>query len=238
MYRLYKKDEVKFSLVWIIAYVALLSVADNLSGSLGFEKIITAPVCIVFVLFIIGFIKKYNLSEQYGLCSFKGSQKNYLYFIPLGFITSVNLWNGVAINISAFEIVLFIISMLCVGFIEEIIFRGFLFKAMSRDNLKSAAFVSSITFGMGHIVNLLNGRDLIPTLLQTCYAAAIGFMFTIIFYKGKSLWPCIIAHGILNSLAIFAVQRTQMFSIITAIVLCAISLLYALWILKKAEKSE
>lgn len=238
MYRLYKKDEVKFSLVWIIAYVALLSVADNLSGSLGFEKIITAPVCIVFVLFIIGFIKKYNLSERYGLCSFKGSQKNYLYFIPLGFITSVNLWNGVAINISAFEIVLFIISMLCVWFIEEIIFRGFLFKAMSRDNLKSAVFVSSITFGMGHIVNLLNGRDLIPTLLQTCYAAAIGFMFTIIFYKGKSLWPCIIAHGILNSLAIFAVQRTQMFSIITAIVLCAISLLYALWILKKAEKSE
>lgn len=238
MYRLYKKNEVKFSLVWIIAYVVLLSVADNLSGSLGFEKIITAPVCIVFVLFIIGFIKKYNLSEQYGLCSFKGSQKNYLYFIPLGFITSVNLWNGVAINISAFEIVLFIISMLCVGFIEEIIFRGFLFKAMSRDNIKSAVFVSSITFGMGHIVNLLNGRDLIPTLLQTCYAAAIGFMFTIIFYKGKSLWPCIIAHGILNSLAIFAVQRTQMFSIITAIVLCAISLLYALWILKKAEKSE
>lgn len=238
MYRLYKKNEVKFSLVWIIAYVVLLSVADNLSGSLGFEKIITAPVCIVFVLFIIGFMKKYNLSEQYGLCSFKGSQKNYLYFIPLGFITSVNLWNGVAINISAFEIVLFIISMLCVGFIEEIIFRGFLFQAMSRDNIKSAVFVSSITFGMGHIVNLLNGRDLIPTLLQTCYAAAIGFLFTIIFYKGKSLWPCIIAHGILNSLAIFAVQRTQMLSIITSIVLCAISLLYALWILKKAEKSE
>lgn len=238
MYRLYKKDEVKFSLVWIIAYVALLSVADNLSGLLGFEKIITAPVCIIFVLFIIGFMQKYNLSEQYGLCSFKGSQKNYLYFIPLGFLISVSLWNGVAINISAFEIVLFIISMLCVGFIEEIIFRGFLFKAMSRDNIKLAVFGSSITFGMGHIVNLLNGRDLIPTLLQICYAAAIGFLFTIIFYKGKSLWPCIIAHGLINSLNVFAVPRTQMFSIITAIVLCAISLLYALWILKKAEKSE
>lgn len=238
MYRLYKRDEVKFSLVWIIAYVALLSVADNLSGSLGFEKIITAPVCIVFVLFIISFMKKYNLLEQYGLCSFKESLKNYLYFIPLGLIISVNLWNGVAINTSAFEIVLFILSMLCVGFIEEIIFRGFLFKAMSKDNIKSAVFVSSVTFGMGHIVNLLNGRDLIPTLLQICYATAIGFLFTIIFYKGKSLWPCIITHGIINSLAIFAVQRTQMISIITSIVLCVISLVYALWILKKAEKSE
>lgn len=166
------------------------------------------------------------LSEQYGLCSFKGSLKNYLYFIPLGLITSVNLWNGVTINISAFEIVLFIISMLCVGFIEEIIFRGFLFKAMCKDNIKSSVFVSSI--GMGHIVNLLNGSALIPTLLQICYATAIGFLFTIIFYKGKSLLPCIITHGITNSLAIFAVQRTQMISSITSIVLCIISLLYAL----------
>lgn len=115
-----------------------------------------------------------------------------------------------------------------VRFIEEIIFRGFLFKAMCRDNIKSSVFVSSITFGMGHIVNLLNGSALIPTLLQICYATAIGFLFTIIFYKGKSLLPCIITHGITNSLAIFAVQRTQMISIITSIVLCIISLLYAL----------
>ena len=33
MYRLYKKNELSFSLVWIIAYVVLLSLADNLSAS-------------------------------------------------------------------------------------------------------------------------------------------------------------------------------------------------------------
>lgn len=235
MYRLYKKNVLNFSLVWIIAYVVLLSVADSFSASLGVEKIITAPVSIVFALLIFGFIKKHDLSEQYGLCSFKGSIKNYLYFIPLVLMMSVNLWNGVTMNVAALETVLFILSMLCVGFIEEVIFRGFLFKAMCKDNLKSAIFISSITFGLGHIVNLLNGRDLIPTLLQICYATAIGFLFTIIFYKGKSLLPCIITHGTLNSLSIFAVQRTQVISIISSIVLCVISLGYALWILKKAE---
>lgn len=237
MYRLYKKNALNFSLVWIIAYVVLLSAADSLSVSLGFEKIITAPVSIVFALLIFGFIKKHNLSKQYGLCSFMGSLKNYLYFIPLVLMISVNLWNGVTMNVSALEAVVFILSMLCVGFIEEVIFRGFLFKAMCKDNIKLAIFVSSITFGLGHIVNLLNGRDLIPTLLQICYATAIGFLFTIIFYKGKSLLPCIITHSILNSLSIFAVQRTQMISIIISILLCVISLGYALWILKRAEKS-
>lgn len=237
MYRLYKKNLLNFSLAWIIAYVALLSAADSLSVSLGFEKIITAPVSMVFALLMFGFIKKHNLSEQYGLCSFMGSLKNYLYFIPLGLMISFNLWNGVTMNVSVLETVLFILSMLCVGFIEEVIFRGFLFKAMCKDNIRLAIFVSSITFGLGHIVNLLNGRELLPTLLQICYATAIGFLFTIFFYKGKSLLPCIITHSIFNSIAIFAVQRTQMFSIITSILLCVISLGYALWILKRAEKS-
>lgn len=238
MYRLYKKNVMNFSLMWIIAYVVLFSAADNFSVSLGFKKIITAPVSIIFALLIFGFIKKHNLTEQYGLCALTGSLKNYLYFIPLILIISVNLWNGVTLNVSALETVLFILSMLCVGFIEEVIFRGFLFKAMCKDNVKLAIFVSSITFGLGHIVNLLNGRELIPTLLQICYATAIGFLFTIIFSKGKSLLPCIITHSIFNSLSVFAVQSTQMIGIIISILLCVISLGYALWILKKAEKFE
>ena len=238
MYRLYKKNRLNFSLVWIISYVVLLSVAENFSASLGFEKIITAPVCITFVLLIFSFIKKYELSEQYGLCSFKGNLKSYLYFIPLLLIITTNLWNGVTITVSATETAFHILSMLCVGFIEEVIFRGFLFKAMCKENVKSAIFVSSITFGMGHIVNLLNGASFVPTLLQICYASAIGFLFTIIFYKGKSLLPCIITHGVFNSLNIFAVQGSQTFNLITALVLCAISVGYALWILKKTKNFE
>lgn len=239
MYRLYKKNELSFSLVWIIAYVVLLSLADSISASLGTLKIITAPVCIIFTLLVLGFIKKHNLLEQYGLCSFKGDLKKYLYFIPLILIISVNLWNGITMNASIAETALFILSMACVGVIEEVIFRGFLFKAMCKDNIKFAVFISSITFGMGHIVNLLNGKDLIPTLLQICYAVAIGFLFTIIFYKGKSLLPCIITHGAVNSLSIFAVNNSSlMCAIITAVILCIVSIAYALWILKETKKLE
>ena len=72
--------------------------------------------------------------------------------------------------------------MLNIGFIEEIIFRGFLFKMMAKDGLKSAIIVSSLTFGLGHIVNLLNGADFIPTLMQVCYAVSIGYLFVVIFH--------------------------------------------------------
>lgn len=239
MYGLYKKNEMNFALAWIIAYVVLLSVSDNFSALLGIAKVITAPVSIVFVLLILRFVKKHNLSKQYGLCSFNGSLKDYLYFIPLVLIIGFRFGNGITMNASATETVLYILSMLCVGFIEEIIFRGFLFKAMCKDNVKSAIFISSITFGIGHIVNLLNGADLIPTLVQICYATAIGFLFTIIFYKGKSLWPCIIAHSVNNSVGIFTITDSSLISkIISAAVMCIICMGYALLILRKTKNLE
>ena len=238
MYRLYKKSELSFSLLWIIAYVVLLSAADSLSASLGILKIITAPVSILFTLLILVFLKRHNLWQHYGLCSFKGNLKNYLYFIPLLLIISVNLWNGIRMNASVGEAFLFILSMACVGVIEEVLFRGFLFNAICKDNIRLAVFISSITFGMGHIVNLLNGSDLIPTLLQICYAAAIGFLFTIIFYKGKSLWPCIITHGAVNSLSIFAVDNSSLiYGVITVALLSIASITYGVWILKKTKPS-
>ena len=96
--------------------------------------------------------------------------------------------------------------MLCVGFLEEIIFRGFLFRAMSKDNVKSAIIVSSVTFGIGHVINLLNGSgmNLADNIFQIIAAVFIGFLYVIIFYRGGSLIPCILSHGVLNLLSAFA----------------------------------
>ncbi len=95
--------------------------------------------------------------------------------------------------------------MLMVEALEELIFRGFLFKAIGKDNIKTAIVVSSVTFGIGHIVNLINGSgaELVDNLCQVCYAVAIGFLFVVIFYKDKSLLPCIITHGVFCALSAF-----------------------------------
>lgn len=238
MFRFYKKNLLNFSLVWIFAYVFIFSAADSLSEALGTEKLLTAPVGLLLAGVLFGFLKRHDLMEECGLCAFRGNVRNYLYFLPLVLIASTNLWNGVTMNGSLWETALFILSMLCVGFLEEVIFRGFLFKAISRDNLKIAILVSSLTFGLGHIVNLLNGADLAPTLLQICYASAIGFLFVVIFYRGKSLLPCIFTHSVVNSLSIFGVKGSRAGEIITSFILCVVALGYGLWIWKKTEKSE
>lgn len=238
MKKIYDKNELSFAIVWIVLYVVLFSVADNISASIGVIKSLTAPVSFIMTVIMYLWICKNGLKEKYGLCKFSGNAKTYLYFIPLVLMATTNIWLGFKLNLSIPETILYIFSMICVGFLEEVIFRGFLFKAMCKTNVNQAIVISSVTFGFGHIVNLLNGSDIPETLMQMCYAVAIGFVFTIIFYKGKSLWPCIITHSVINSLSILAnVEATTVTrDIISCIFLCVVSIGYALYIIKAEGK--
>lgn len=238
MKKLYEKNEITFSLVWIGLYVVLSSIAENISKDIGINKIINAPVALIMTIIIAVFINKNGLTEKYGLGKINIDFGKYLYFIPLLVLASTNLWNGVRMNMSVLEAILHVISMLCVGFLEEIIFRGFLFKAMCQSNIKRAIIVSSITFGIGHIVNLLNGADTFSTILQMCYAVAIGFLFTIIFLRSGNLWPCIITHGVINSLSAFARESSDLFILFISVALIIISLAYSAFILVKTKKQN
>lgn len=240
MKKLYDKNELRFSLIGIGIYVVVMMLADNASGLLGTEKLVTAPACLAMVCILYGWISRNGLKEKYGLCAPEGSAGRYLYFIPLALIASVNLWWGITLRLTAAETALYVISMLCVGFLEEILFRGLLYKAICRENEKQAVVISSLTFGVGHIVNLLNGRDIPETLLQLCYATAIGFLFVVIFQKVKSLIPCIITHGILNSLSAVADTEAAPAWHQTAgsAFLCAAALSYALYILYRTRDHQ
>lgn len=202
-----------------------------ISQYLGYEKIITAPISVAVSLFLLFWICKNYLRDKYGLKRAKFPFKTYLWLIPLIVMISVNLWGGIRFQYDILETILFIVSMLGVGIIEELIFRGFLFKAMGKDSVKWAIIVSSLTFGLGHVINLVNGAEVIPTLLQIIYAIAGGFLFTVIFYKSGCLLPCIIGHGLMNALSVFAVDFTLEFYIITALVLTILAVAYSLWIL-------
>ena len=45
--KLYEKSELWFSIVWIIVYVILASIGDNLSMMIGIEKVVTLPIYLV-----------------------------------------------------------------------------------------------------------------------------------------------------------------------------------------------
>ena len=240
MKKLYDKNEIWFAVSWIIIYCVLSSIGDNLSSDIGILKIITLPILIFLSLILYLFLKKNDLIKKYGLCKPKVSNVRMFYYIPLMILITVNLWRGFIINYSLLETILYILSMLLVGFLEEMIFRGLLFNAMVKDGLTSAIVVSSLTFAIGHIVNLFNGAELLPSILQVCYAFAIGYLFVIIYYKTKSLLPCILTHGVFNALSVFAndVANTFQRRAISALFLVVVSGAYALYITFRIKQSK
>ena len=236
MKRLYEKNALGFSLLWIALYVVLFSAADGISEHLGVQKLITAPLSAGITVFLLCWIKKHSLWNTYGLGKGKPDHKAYLGFVPLVALVSVNLWGGFALQFSLLETVLYVISMIGVGVVEEILFRGFLFRALCKESMKRAVIISSVTFGIGHIVNLLGGAQVLPTLLQIVYATAVGFLFTVIVYRSGSLIPCILTHCAVNSLSIFGAERSVALEMIGAAFMSIVALVYAVWILKNTEK--
>ena len=206
MKELYEKNELTFAIVWIVVYCVLQSLANPLNKAIGVAYAASAAFCVLQTVVLFAFIRKNNLQKRYGLCKSPVPACRFLYYVPLLILASGNLWNGFAINYSPAETACRIVCMLCVGFLEEAIFRGLLFRAIAKDNVKSAIIISSVTFGIGHIINLFNGSgmDLVSNLCQIVFAIAVGFLLVTIFYRAGSLLPCILVHSAINTLSTFA----------------------------------
>lgn len=231
-----KRIEKYETLICILAIVIYLVVNSYLLNNFGTTHYITAIINLILSFGIIMYIASNKLLQYYSLRAFPNPKK-FLYFIPLILLVSLNLIGGIKIVNTLDEILWHILTMISVGFLEEIIFRGLLFKMMAKDNEKLAVIVTTITFGIGHVINLLNGADVIPTLVQIIYAMAGGYLFVVVLIKCKSLWPCILTHIGINALSIFnAGNMVTMY--IVPILLVVISLGYAYWLNKKYKDKE
>ena len=243
MKKIYEKSELRFAIICIVIYCVLQSLANSINEEIGIEFSASAVLCVIQAVIIFLFIWKNGLSERYGLCKSPVPARKLLYYVPLIILATGNLWDGVTLNnYSPAGTVCRVVCMLCVGFVEEVIFRGLLFKAMAKNNIKSAVIVSSITFGIGHLVNLFNGSgmDLTNNLCQIIFAVAVGFLFVTIFYRGGSLLPCIIAHSAINTLSTFSNEAgfTAGKQMIHVLVMIVISVAYTLILTKTLPKNQ
>lgn len=257
MKKLYERNELNFALAWIGLYVVVMNIAlqfcggfDDLAGKTAGQVLVPVIcICVLAAASTVWIIRN-GLAEKFGLHRFKGSWKQFLFFIPLIAMSCVNLKNGLGLKAPAAVSALMMVNLAVAGYVEEIIFRGFLFRAMAKENLRSAIIVSAVTFGAGHIVNFANTADTLSVLLQVCYAITIGFMYTLIVYKGGSLWPCIASHMFVNGSSIFALEQgpfsdlvtavfgqasTDLVQICSSVLIMVISGGYALWLWKKGD---
>lgn len=240
MLKFLREKPLFFALVTIGLYVFGMSAADELSRVLALEKCLAAPFSLLFAAGLFCLLKQGDLLEFYGLCRPKLGARRLLFYLPLVLISSVNFWFGISFRLSFSETALYVLSMLGVGFLEEVIFRGLLYRALEKDSERWAIFVSSVTFGIGHIVNLVNGSGagLLPTLCQVVYATAFGFLTVALFRQTKSLWACIFSHAFVNATSVFSADAANggTAQILSSLVLTALCLGYAIYLFRIREE--
>lgn len=224
MRKLYEKKPILFAVLWIVLYCAVMAPIRGRFGDDSVQMLLGLTAISTGLLL---FINANQLQGELGLSRWIQNGKKLLWLLPLWVLATGNLWSGLGLKYTGVNAVMATLSFLLVGFVEETVFRGFLFNGMRRTgSVTAAVIVSAVTFGMGHIVNLLSGQATVDTLLQIVFAVAWGFLLTYAYYKGGSLLACILIHGIIDAASVFSRDNVvgdtvfMVATIVVAIVYC------------------
>lgn len=232
MKKLYEKSEIWFAVGWILIYVLVMG---NLQGNFGESSSVSLLGLSVIALCLGLFVFRNGLGSKYGFRRVS-CWKKYLYFLPFGLLATVNFWPGVSAHYRGTAQMYAVLSMALAGFVEEVLFRGLLFRAIEKGSAKQAIVISAVTFGAGHIVNLLTGQAALDTFLQVCYAIAIGFSFVMVFHKSKSILPCILTHSLINMTSTFSAESTPALDCIISVIIIAVAGGYGYYLAQLPEE--
>ena len=230
MRKFYETKPVLFAVLWIAIYVVLVAPLRGSYGD-GSLQMLLGLVAISAVLLAV--IRLLGIEKELGMTRWLQNGKKLLWLLPMWVLSTGNLWGGVGLRYDGITTVMAVLSFLLVGVVEEIVFRGFLFNGMKKTgSLAVAVAVSAVTFGMGHIVNLLTGHATAETLVQMIFAVAWGFLFTFAYLKSGSLLPCIVIHGLIDAFSVFS-RDSQIADWAYIVATVAAALVYCLYLSKQ-----
>ena len=121
-------------------------------------------------------------------------RRQLLYFVPGLLPVVINLGAGVQFAGVAFVAGMFVLAM-AVAFVEESVCRGLMLRALELKGLWRAALLTSVLFGLTHLLNILAGKSLVDASAQVFYTMALGFAFAALALTTRVIWPLVALHG-------------------------------------------
>ena len=187
------------ALIWIAIYIVAVNIGDFLGEVVQFPEL-TSIVLVVLSIVLIVYLRVGGRLAFYGIRSVQpGTLPLTFFYIPLFAITFVQYAKGFESGLDLRTVAFAVLLVTAVGFIEELLFRGFLLQALrTRGNLTRAIIISGVTFGIGHIVNLLRGYSLTDQALQLVGAVLIGIALAYCAVLTGSILPGVVFHALFN----------------------------------------
>ena len=168
----------------------------------------------------------------------KGAAKRMLYFSPLLLIALSPFTAGINFNGGAALILANLFLTLGIGMAEEIFFRGIICGAWLGHGVGKAMMISSLLFGLSHILNIAGGAELGETVLQICFALVYGMIFALIFAESGSLLPCVLLHALHDFCAFISGEGSAQFEIILGAVQFIVLLVYFLYLFQMTARKR
>ena len=123
-----------------------------------------------------------------------------------GFVSSYISFDKSSLSFPSMQkTIFFTLVMLLIGILEEVLCRGVILNNMlnkwghTKTGIIKSVILSSLIFGLGHLVNLFWQPTLIiGTVTQVIYTFLIGILFASIYLRCKNIWAVVILHAIFD----------------------------------------
>lgn len=184
---------------------------------------IFAAVAILLSFFMLWAFRRWFYPEYEGSCGLNGLGYGMKAALPV--IIFIIAWRvfKVAVGFELFKLTGFfpVLMGTRAGISEEIAFRGIAVALLLRSfrserNIWIPPVFTGVFFGCTHLLNIFSGDDVLNTLVNTVFAAAVGVLFGILFTLSGNIWPVLITHSLYDALA-FAATDNDMPDSITLI---------------------
>ncbi len=237
MRKLHEKRPIWHAVAWIGIYVVAVNIGDGLSDMIGEPNSGTTALLAVLSIWLILYLRRDGWLEYYGVRPVHRADFNTTWlYIPLVLIAVMQYAKGLRDDVDLTAVLLILALMVCVGFLEELIFRGMLFRGIQRtSNLTRAVVISGVTFGIGHIVNLARGMTGLEQVMQIGFGVVMGIVLALLFAVTGTIVPLIVFHTLFNISGTLTASNpgSELLMLAATTVLCAGYAAYLVSVLRR-----
>lgn len=174
---------------------------------------------------IVVFINGMKLWHRVGIIT-RISSKSILLMLPIIVLSFIQLFNGI-VTYETGNILMVVGISIFIGLSEELACRGVILSALMHKGKVTSIILSSIIFGVLHLMNLFKGAGLEDTMIQIIFATGFGLTMAVVRYKTELILPQIFVHALWDFNSKIA-QRDNMSEGLELIILISL-VLVILW---------
>jgi membrane protease YdiL (CAAX protease family) len=104
------------------------------------------------------------------------------------------------------------------SFAEEAVFRGLALAVLLPLGFWRAVLWTSLAFGFLHVVRLLFGAELAPTLVQMAFATNFGLLMGALRLRTGTIWWPVLAHTVVNVAGSLAAETNETWGLVVSLI--------------------